>query len=473
MSRFRVSLAGGPWTWVGSGTVATPPAALAYDFSDDNVPWAYPTDLTAREELFTQEWPSGVNIVDLQTGGVDFWDNLSGTVASAGSRVVVRIPAGVHQLTSFRMIGPSGDPTYSFGFWFPNLQGFLSSGADECAVEMAADSMSTAQLTALGQMDRASFSPNQMGLCRLDGTTESPILLAGLTFRAADQQMLTTKAEDLPVFIPQPAPHNGVVMYAESPAQLSHVRFQAAGRAINSRPPFEHSNIGSQYGTIVYRNCEFDGRRSPDLDPAMPRRCSTLGLNNEVRHELYRCHGHHSNVSRYAANDENRPTQGIYIVTECKFDHITDQQNTDPALNGGASLGGWTNATPFGWESCNGTITVTDCIVSQDNTSSAGQVPMMFQLTSVGERNPQGGRMYVNGGEYRNPGFPSVDGFVGFRILPSTYWWIDGFDTTLFVYHRGGQRLTPYVVEGTWPPTAQSLTNAGITTTSHYLIRST
>lgn len=441
---------------------------VSADWSDSNPPWAY-----VDESVFTEKWPAGVTVVDIQTGSSDFYTNLQNTVNAAGKRVVVRLNAGVYSLKSFRMIGTSGDPLYSFGFWFPNLQGLLGRGPDKTFVQMDANSMSAAQLSALATKTKAAFQPLQMGFCRIDGSASSPVLLAGLTFRAADQQNMTSGASDLGIVLPQPAPHNGVVIYPNSKGIGSYVRFQAAGRASMSQPPFECGNVSSQYGDVEWNNTDFDGRRSADLDPLRPRRCTVWMGNNETTSLMTDCWLHHSNVSRYAANDENRETRGTYTLVRCKVEQITNTQNKDPNLNGGASLLGYENATPLGWESCNGTIRLTDCIVSQDNNQSAGTVPMMLQLTSVGSRNPQGGRLFVEGGEFRNTGWPHLNGFVGFRIAPNTYWWLDGFDTTLSVKNKAGVRLSPYVVTGTWPPTAASLALAGVTPQTHYLVRST
>ncbi len=441
-------------------------AARSSDWSDTNLPWAY--DDTS---VFTKSWPAGTTIVDIQTGSSDFYTNLQNTVNAAGKRVVVRLAAGVYRLKSFRLIGASGDPTYSFGFWFPNLQGLLGQGPDKTFVQMDANSMTQAQLDKMSTFAAADFAPLQMGLCRLDGSATSPVLIAGLTFRAADQQMLTAVGAGVTSVVPQPAPHQGVVLYQGAQAKVSYVRFQGAARALTSAPPFECANAGSQYGTITWERCEFDGRRSPDLDPARPRRCGPVMVDNETLSEFTDCWFHHSNVSRYAANDENRNTQGVYRLVRCKAEHITNTQNVDPALNGGKSLGGYTNASAFGWESCNGTIELVDCIVSQDNSVSAGQVPMHLQLTTTGSRNPQGGRMTVTGGEFRNTGWPHLNGFVGFRIQKTTFWWTDGVDTTLTVKHKDGQRLTPYEVTGTWPPTAAQLALANVTPSTHYLIR--
>lgn len=446
-------------------TIVTPP--ILGDWSDSNPPWAY-----TSTSQFTADWPAGTTIVDIQTGGADFYTNLSNTVAAAGKRVVVRLQAGVYHLTSFQLIGSSGDPTYSFGFWFPNLQGLLGAGPDQTFVQMDANSMTTTQLNAQKTMTSASFAPLQMGLCRLDGlNASSPVLLAGLTFRSADQQMLTAVASDVPAVVPQPAPHQGVVLYTGTYSQISYVRFQGAGRAMTSSPPFEMANLSSAQGHHIIHNVEFDGRRSPDLDPAKPRRCGPLMGNNEYDHELTDVWFHHSNVSRYACNDQNANTQGAYTSTRVKAEQITNTQNVDPALNNGQSLGGWTNASNYGWESCNGTITLQDPYISVDNGNVSGQFPAHLQLTSVGSRNPQGGRLHVTGGTFHHTVYPQLDGFLTFRIATNTYWFTDGVATTLDVRRSDNTPLTGYNFTGTWPPTAAQISAAGISPTTHYIYK--
>jgi hypothetical protein len=460
-------------------------SAVTHNFSESNLPWAYTS--TAQ---FREDWPSNVTVVPIQTSSPDFWTNLRNTVNAANSRVVVELEEGVYRLSKFRVIGSGSLKSYSFGFWFPNLRGFVGQGPDKTFIQLDANAttvdlngttdVTTQVHTEMSQMTQASYAPIQRGLCRIDGTPASPVILAGLTFRAADQRPLTQIASDLTgnIFLPQPSPHNGVNLYSntELAAYVSYVRFQAAGRAVNSQPPFETANAQTGKGTVYWKHCEFDGRRSPDLDPNRPRRCGPVMVNGETLSDFTECWFHHSNVSRYAANDQNRDFAGQYKLTRCKLEQITNTQNVDPALNNGNSLGGFTHASPFGWESSNATITITDCIMHQDNgiKTGTGQIPMIYQLTSPGARNPQGGRHYVYGGEYHWPAqWPWLEGFVGYRISPSTYWWSDGFNTTLHVYHKDGQRLSPYVVGGNWPPTASALASARITPQTHYLIRST
>lgn len=447
------------------------PDFLEGDWAEGNEPWRI-----ATAEQLRDRWPLGVIVVPLNPLGGSFWGRVEMTLAQSGNRVVIELDDGVYHLDSFRMAGSSGDPTYSFGLWFGSkLRGFVSkNGADKTAIQMDASSMTQAQLDKMATMESADFSPLQMGMCRFDAAAGSPVILSGITFRAADQQMLTMKGAGVASVLPQPAPHQGVIIYSGGDSIVTYCRFQAAARALTSAPPFETGNLNSQRGNHIWENCEFDSRRAKELDPAQPRRCGAIMLNNEIDHKLINCWIHHTNVSRYAANDENTSVTtpiGKYLVKGCKIEQITNNRNVDPALNGGNSLLGYTNATPFGWESSNADITVEDTIVIQDNPLAVGQVPMMFQLTSVGARNPQGGRFTLRGGKYKNNGFPTVDGFIGFRIQPSTYWWLDGFGTTLFIYGEQGQRLQPYVVTGTWPPTEAALAAANVTPATNYLVR--
>lgn len=446
--------------------VDTVVGVLPYDWSETNLPWAY-----TSTSQFTADWPSTVNIVDIQTSSSDFYTNLVNTVNAAGGRCVVRLGQGVYRLNQFRMYGTSGDPQYAFGFFHPNLAGLLGQGADKTYVQMDANSMTQAQLDRLAELDQASFYPVQMGLCRFDGSAANPVYIAGVTFRAADQQMLTQKAADVPIVVPQPAPHNGVFIYGGTHSTISYTRFQAAGRAASSQPPFESANIMSARGTHHWHHCEFDGRRSPDFDPARPRRCGPMMANSETKFVLEDSWFHHSNVSRYAVNDENHSISGNYVVRRVKAEQISNTQNTDPELNNGQSLGGWSAASVFGWESTNSLIEVENNIIIQDNTMTRGrEVPMHLQMTSVGARNPQGGRMTVRGGRYRNNGWPQLNDFVCFRITSDTWWYRDGVANTVTVYHGDGQQLTPYQIPGSWPPTAQSLATAGVAPNTHYLV---
>lgn len=457
-----------------------PPNLGGPDWNDQNVPWA-----SVDTAQYEAGWPAGLTETELVTGSGDLYQDLSNTLApySSSARVVVTCSNStphVHHLSSFRKVGSGSSTLYAFGFWFSKLQGWKGLGPLICHIQMDANSYSGAQLSELQAMKGYAanppvWNPLQAGLCRLDGVNaSSPVLLAGVTFRADDQQMMTSVGEgvgDPLVATPQPAPHQGVVLYQGTYARLNYCRFQAAGRALTSAPPFEMANLTTQYGNTVYSNVEFDGRISADLNPAQPRRCGPWMGNNETLMQMTDVWLHHSNVSRYAVNDQNRDTQGQYIMTRVKANQITNNHNVDPALNGGASLGGYTNATPFGFESCNGTITFNDCMIEQDNTFTDGSIAQHIQFTSVGSRDPQGGRLTVTGGKFTNA-WPSLDGFLCIRCVTGTYWYRDGFDTTMHVYHPNGQRLTAYQAPTTpWPPSASSLASAGVTPETHFIVR--
>lgn len=453
----------------GDPPVPTPPPVSSSDWSDTNLPWAY-TDTS----VFTSTWLAGTKIVALSNTGSTFKASLDATLAPlpTGSRWVVQLPAGDFQLLNFAALG--GTSTYDFGYYSAKLQGFLGAGPDKTFVTMAAGAVNSTQLSIIqGLTPSSSASPLQMGIIRFDGSANSPVLIAGVTFRAYDQPNVVAQAAGASpaMVVPQPCPHQGVVIYQSSTAQVSYCRFQGAGRAATSSPPFEMANITTQYGSTVYNNCEFDGRLSPAINAAQPRRCGPIMGNNETLHTMRDCWMHHSNVSRYAVNDQNRATSGTYTLTRVKANQITNNHNVDPALNGGNSLGGYTNACPLGWESCNGIVILNDCTVEQNDGFTDGQIAQHLQFTSVGSRNPQGGRCFVNGGTFRNTAWPQLDGFVEFRIPTGTFWYSDGLANTLAVTHANGQQLAPYVYTGSWPPSAATLAAAGVSPTTHYFVR--
>lgn len=450
-------------------------AALAYEWSDANPPWA-----GGSLDDFRRGWPDGLTVVDLYTGSDcagDLQSRVDATIERAGGRVVVRLPAGTQHITSCPLRGTSGDPLYAFGLWNPDLKGFLGAGADVTFVQLDAGSISQAQIAAMARLDPDAFEPLQLGMIRFDGTASDPVLLGGVTFAAVDQPDITKVHANLSsagVVVPQPAPHNGVVLYPGTPAVVDCCRFSGAARAMTGAPPFEMADVTSQYGTLTYRRCEFDGRRGSWIDPARPRRCTVFMGDNETSSTLEDCWLHHSNVSRYAVNDQNRNTSGSYSLTRCKVERIGDGRNVDRALNGGASLGGGSDASCCGWESVNGTIAIEDSIIVQHNSG----VPQYqsapschYDLESVGGRNPAGGRMSVRNVTHRNPGYPTIGAYASFRVGASTHWAKDGFDETLTVYGTSGARLSPHVYTGTWPPSAGYLSSHGLSPQTHYIVR--
>ncbi len=434
-------------------TAAAPQQATSWDWSNSNLPWAF-TD----PAVFTADWPQGTTIVNLQTGSGSFHDRLKATVDAAGQRVVVRLPAGTHSLTSFRMYGSSGIPTYAFGIYHPNLQGFLGQGPEQTIVQMDPNSVSQAQLNHMMTMEAGpSGSPNSLGFIRFDGKVASPVLIAGMTFRGTDQPMLTdgtASTKSYGATYPQSAPYNGVSLYGGSPGIVSYTRFQAAGRALTALPPFEHANIGSQYSpSMHFHHCEMDGRLAPEVDPSQPRRCGSLMANNETLHTVSDSWLHDVHLTRYAANDQNRDTYGTYNIERSKI-----------------NLG---NKSCAGWESCAATINLTDCIMQLDTPEATASAANTYhvELTPVGSRsNPRGGRLNITRGTFRNIKYPSMDGYVTVRAIGSMYWVTDGYATTMKVIDSNGQRKQPYVVSG-WPASASTLSSAGVSPETHFLVR--
>lgn len=450
-----------------TGQAITPDSP--WDWSEERLPWEQGGPVAWAESL-----PAGVPVVPVQTSGGDFYTRLKATCDAAPGRIIVELPAGVHSLSSFRLIGASGDPTYSFGFWHPKLAGFFSeAGAANCIVEMAPDSMTQAQLDHMSTIQQSAFAPLQMGLMRLDTVYQGagvPIYLGGVTFESGPQNMLTQIASDVvgglgSVYVPQAAPHQGVVVYTSGPTHqdsvLSHVRFRGAGKAMTSQPPFEQGNFSSQRNHITFKFCEFDGRMSPRYDPTRPRKSNPIMLNGGIFQEIQDSWIHHSNVSRYAANDES-VASGVahsinYRTIRTKIEQITNNQNRQPPINGGNSLGGYTNASLFGFESSNALIELIDVFASVDNDQSVGQVPTHIQLTNTGPSR-KGGLVRVAGGQWRHSRFPQLDGYVTMRIQRSTDWWADGFNNTLDI-RPNGVRLIPHEYTGAWPPSAAYLAN--------------
>lgn len=439
----------------GSGSTVQP----SYDWSDTNPPWAY----TSPQD-WEQRIPTGATVVDLGTTGTTFYDKLTNTVDAAGGPVVVRLPEGVHHLTSFVPRGT--DVLYAFGFYHENLQGITGAGPDKTIIQLDADSMSQTQLDQIATLTPTDArSPLQMGAFRVKGTATNPLFIGGVTFRAEDQQNITSTATSN-VFTPQPAPHQGLVLYHDSTGVLSHVRIQGFGRACTSVPPFEMANLTSQYGSTEYFNCELDGRLSPDLDPAQPMRCGPYLGNNETLSRFTDCWMHHANLSRYAVNDQNRDTQGLYELIRTRIDHMSSG-NYDPSINNGQNLGNGQGtdgrSDVIGFESCKATIRFTDCIIEQDNSGDFRHI----RLTTVGT-NPRGGRLHVSGGQFRAPNMAAIDGYLTFWMPSGTYWWTDTPEVTLDIELSDGTMLQPAVFTS-WPPTPAQM--QGLSPDTHYLVR--
>lgn len=466
-------------TLLGSATDYTPPTT-SYDWAAGAEPWRYDTGLSsaAREALFTSSWAgSPVAIVDLAGSGTDLRARLDTTLNAQGSRKIVRLPAGDFQLTSFQHIGSDPRATYAFGYYHSLLAGLIGAGPDQTFVTLAAGSMTSDQLTEMQGMSIASGSPLQQGTLIIGGGT---VWCAGFTLRAYDQQNLTAVASDLVakgVVVPQPAPHQGLVIGQNRDAYLSYVRLQGPGRAMYPSPPFEMACLTQQYGGLWMDHYELDGRLSPAIDPARPRRCGTIMTNNPSAVQLSDGWHHHCNVSRDALNSENQDTGADYVYQRVKVEAIGNG-NVDPNLNGGATLGGYSAAVCCGFETSREQITYDQPVMSVDYAGIVNSVfSCHFGFTTVGtERGtngPQGGRLTVNGGIFRNTAFPQMDGYLTIRVSKKTYWYLDGYATTVHVYDDLGAQKSPWVYTGSTPPTSGQIAAAGISPSTHYIIHET
>lgn len=459
------------------------PSGLAYDYDDATLlPYAY-TGATqaAREVEFFANWPfsSAVKptIVDLVTGSGNFRTDVINTLnaaGGAGTRVAIRLGVGTYNLTSFVLTGSS--QTYAFGIWDSRLVGFIGQGWDQTVIRLAPNAINSDQLTALAGITTSNL--NQMECLRIDGTPSTPAVLVGVRLIAADQPNLASTAAGQGIVTPQPAPHGGVFFYKYASYTygafyVSHVLAEGFGRASSAAPPFEHANFRSMNAYGYYFNSRIDGRASALVDAARPRRCGLLLMNSEQELRIKWCHMGHNNVSRYAVNDQSGTSAAIYEVSYSKIEQVSNTQNTDPVLG---ALGGYTNASCFGWETFNGTSTVHHCVIANDGTSSSGQVPAHFQFTYVtgGRTDPAGGRHYAYDNTYRvsNASWAHLDGYAIYRIPTGSHWYSDGPNTTIDDrVISGGTRKTAYIYTGTWPPSAGTLSAAGVTPATHFIVR--
>lgn len=439
-------------------------------FWKNNPPWAAGT----TEAIVTASWPKGLLIVDLPTTGGTFAQRMDAACSAAPGPCVVRLPPGVHHLTKFRLAGRSGRQDFAFGYFHPKWLGWVGSGAASTIVQMDAGSVSAAQLAHLSTMTAASFDPSELSVALMQPTDASTVYLGGITIRAADQPFLVKVAPDLAakgIITPQPAPHGGIMVGPGKRAVFSYVRFAGASRAMYAAPPFEHGAVSTQYSpSILLDHCEIDGRRAPELDAKQPYRGGLVMGNNDWRWELRDCWLHHCNVSRIAVNDENRETHGTYRFVRTKVNNVGNR-NIDPKLNGGKPLGGATSAVVAGFESVSGVVEFIDCDFDVNNPDTTTGISQHLGFTSTGTRNPHGGRLYVIGGTWRNAAFKTLAGWVTIRALPTTAWVMDGYDATMDVRTAAGVRLQPWVYSGAWPPTTAQMLAAGVSKSTHYLVR--
>lgn len=452
------------------------------DWSTTRTPYAYTNSL----EL-TAGWPAA-NIDDILTGSSDYLTNVRDTVSAANSRVVVRHPEGLHRQNRFVAAGTTDlDSLYAFGnWWSPNYQGVLGAGAGKTIIQQDANSYRSGQLARLAELGvQTAGSPLQTGMARFDGSPSSPVLIAGVTFQGADQQMLTstqanaTGLSDMKV--PQPAPYQGIFIYPGSDYIVQYTQFLAAGHAATSLPPFEMGQLVSQRCRGVARHIEIDGRLAASLNAARPRRGALFMLNNEGSNRLEDAWLHHNNISRYALNDENYVTSGAMSLTRVKFEEIANNRNTDPALG---PLGGYTNASHVGLESFNGSMVVTDFYGVQSNTYTDRQISQFFQLTTPpplshsGRPDPEAiagvTKFEVIRGTFRNLAIPALDGWCTFRIT-DTHWRRNNYRDIYVRADVGAPAKTPWVYNSTWTNAAiaAAIQSAGVSWKTHYLVRNT
>lgn len=184
--------------------------------------------------------------------------------------------------------------------------------------------------------------------------------------------------------------------------------------------------------------------------------------NNETLSQFQDSWLHHSNVSRYAANDQNGGGnggistsygKGAYSLTRCKIEQVSNTNND--------GNGGYTNATPLGWESSAADITLDSCIVSRDNPYTSSQYPAHLQLTDVGGVSRDGGTMTVKNCIFRDSVYPTMNGFLIFRIVTSaTYWYDSGNFSQVSIYGPTGALLQPVRLSSFSPANPRALTAA-------------
>lgn len=484
VTTLRVMTETGP-RGVGLDDVAEPPVEVDYYWTDSNRPWKYDPGTTPwldKMEEFYADKPRPT-IVPLFTSQPTFEQNYSMTIGSVpgSGRVQIQLPADpfglpkIFEMNGFKLAGSSGKATFAFGLpYSARFAGFLGHGADKSRIRMKGNSVSAAQLAEMATMTRASFAPLLMGVAYLNSPAGGNFFMGGVGWESEDQNLLTQVAADLtttsasfpiPVYVPQPAPHQGIVFQGSGPIMLSHCAFIGVGRAMLSQPPFEMANISTQYTDFTAYNCESDGRRHKDIDPAQPRRCTVIMGNNETRHKLDGFWGHHSNQSRYAVNDQNRDTFGEYTIRRFRFNNISEERNIDPAINGGQPLGGSSPVTPIGFEDFAGVAILEDGFIEQAiGYTQNGQKPAHWQTTKVGSRVFPAGSLTVRRVKTTHTGYPAYNDFWTVRIGNNTPWRVGPNNyPTIKIYHPDTDvLLTPVEVLGTWgvvPSGANPATN--------------
>lgn len=454
---------------------------LGYDWAVGNEPWRSDPGLTSaqREALFTTSWPAGwdtgLTEVDISQTSGDLRTILASALASVSGRAIVRLPAGEFYDDSFEKLSTS--EVYAFGFYSSKMAVLLCpDGPENTFINQSADSLTTAQLSYLQGMSIASGETNNLASLLLGG---GDVFGAGFTLTAEDQQDLSAVAADLVakgVVVPQPAPHHGIAIGQNRKARLSYFRVVGAGAAMYASTPFEHGSITQQYGETYLDHYEFDGRRASWIDPAQPWVCGMSMFNNPGTTVISDGWEHHAPLSRIAYNSSNANTQSNVSYARVKVEYIGNN-HVRPDYNGGSSLGGTSAAACVGFESSKDQITWDHLSLTVDNTLLKSNVfSTHLSFTTVagnyahGANGPQGGRLTVLGGTFGNRAFPQLDGYLTVRVSRATYWYLDGYATTLMVYDESGARLTPWVYTGSTPPTSGQIAAAGISPSTHFIV---
>lgn len=475
----------------GSGSSFTPDPDAPF-WTDPHSPadqWASEADFTAPWSGVLSQWAgldpwATADVRDLTGYTSDFRAACIAMCNAASNPIVIRLPEELLHLTSF--VVPTGVQTFAFGMYHPNFRGWLGRGPGRTIVQQDAGSVSAAQITALEAL--TSSQTNALAMCLAQPGTGSTwsVLMSGLTMQAADQPTIssvnfTTSSSPNPV-MPQPAPHSGIMLGPNRDFFGSHLELLGCGYAINPSPPFEQTNLGSQYGKIRMHHVLSDGRRAASIDPARPWSCNPYMGNNEDLCEVAYTRFCHAPISRVAINDQNsgntETSAGAYTFGPgYQVDHIGNH-NVKPHLNGGASLGAYSGAVAHGFESVGGPLTFHAPHMSVDNPWTDNAISQHIGLNFVSGVNRQGGRLRIYGGTFRNTAFPWLDGWLCIRISQSSYWYTDGVANTIFVYAGADDstlRKQPWLYTGAWTQAAMTAaaTAAGVSPATHYLLRNT
>lgn len=424
-------------------------------WSDSNPPWA----LKASEAL-TDGWPAAAltMIKPLSSNGATFRDRLNNTL-SAGP-CIVQLPAGTYHLNAFYQstTGTNRTTTHGYGYLQPaNLRGLLGAGANQTYIMMDPNSYTSEQVSAVSALSSSNTIQFYMmifaqGNYSTSGPTGNPLYISGITFKGSDQQPATSGAA-----AGTPTPYSGVHFRGVNNGIIQYCRFQGCGRNFTTSPPYEIASLGMQYNNITVRRIESDGRLAPDVNSARPRRSGVLMMNNEFNIDMQDSWLHHGLLARYAVNDGNRPTTGTYRHTRLLLEEIGNVNNS----------GATHQRVPTGYENVGGNVIWTDTTIKQPATNWDRA---HMQFTTVGGQsnsNPPAGTLNVTNCTFTH-GHTPMDGYFVLYLSQSNNWWTGNINTIPVVIKKGTSTLTPYRI--TSQPSTASLSNAGVSKDTHFLL---